>query len=119
MVPVQESVISPRYLFQHPMYRVHPRQQQHYQEVRHVQGSQTPLHPLSFERSSGRATRILAANSNSVLAPSSNSNYKRSVENFERDLKSELQNFNEAVTKLGRGTSDDEEEADCSENSSN
>ena len=112
--PFQESVISPRYLFQHPMYRVHPRQQQqHYQEVRHIQGA-TPLHPLSFERSSGRGFRressLSAANSNS------GSNYKRSMENFERDLKSELQNFNEAVTKLGKGTSDDE--ADCSDRSS-
>ena len=38
------------------------------------------------------------------------------MENFDKDLKSELQNFNEAVTKLGRGASD--EEADCSDNSS-
>ena len=109
--PFQESVISPRYLFQHPMYRVHPRQQQHYQEVRHIQGA-APLHPLSFERNSGRGFR----RESSISAANSSSNYKRSMENFERDLKSELQNFNEAVTKLGRGASD--EEADCSDNSS-
>ena len=40
---------------------------------------------------------------------------KRSMENFDKDLKSELQNFNEAVTKLGRGGASDEE---ASENSS-
>ena len=102
-------MISPKYLFQHPMYRVHPRQQhqqqQHYQEVRQVQGC---LHPFSFER----------RGSTSV----SNSSYKRSVEDFERDLRSELRNFKEAVTKLGnRGEEEasDDGEDDCTDGSSN
>ena len=99
---MQESVISPKYLFQHPMYRVHPRQQQqHYQEVRHVQGS-LHHHPLSFERRG------------------SNSSYKRSVEDLERDLRSELRNFKEAVTKLGRGEEEaSDDEGDCSDGSRN
>ena len=98
-------MISPKYLFQHPMYRVHPRQQQHYQEVRHVQGSLH--HPLSVER----------RGSTSV---SNSTTYKRSVEDFERDLRSELRNFKEAVTKLGRGegASDDDEDV-CTDGSSN
>ena len=45
------------------------------------------------------------------------SSAKRSMENFEKDLKSELQNFNEAVTKLGRGGASDEDD-EASENSS-
>ena len=107
---MQESVISPKYLFQHPMYRVHPRQHQHYQEVRHVQGSLN--HPLSFERR-GSTSANSAANSNSTT-------YKRSVEDFERDLRSELRNFKEAVTKLGRGEgASDDGEDDCTDGSSN
>ena len=101
-VHFQESVISPRYLFQHPMYRVHPRKQQHYHEVRHIQGGggppPPPPHPLSFERNSGRSEAV-----------------QRSMEDFEKDLKSELQNFKKAVTKFSRDAS--EEEEDCSDNS--
>ena len=92
----QESVISPRYLFQHPMYRVHPRkqQQQHYHEVRHIQGGGgPPPHPLSFERNSGRSEAV-----------------QRSMEDFEKDLKSELQNFKKAVTKFSRDASEEEED---------
>ena len=92
----QESVISPKYLFQHPVYQSANRHIEHNSSRRVYPSSRYEEIPQSHGVG---FTRVIPEGI-PVATPSNDQRHKKSIEEFERHLASELQIFNEAITKF-------------------